>query len=154
MFGLFNSQIAFGNTSLNKIMSCNRGLLNVIKNSGQRIYIKINDKFRMLTLSGIYEIGTNFSRWYYKFNDDVIIIENYVLRDQTKIVLNVRSQKKIEYEFIITNQIVMGDREYSNGFYLNRELDRVMIKPLEGSFLSNTYKNINYQINFLIVNLI
>lgn len=148
MFGLFNSQIALGNTSLNKMMSCNRGLLNVIKNSGQRIYIKINDKFRMLTLSGIYEIGTNFSRWYYKFNDDVIIIENYVLRDQTKIVLNVRSQKKIEYEFIITNQIVMGDREYSNGFYLNRELDRVMIKPLEGSFLSNTYKNINYQINF------
>lgn len=146
MFGLFNAQVALGNTSLNKMMSSNRGLLNVIKNSGQRIYIKIDNKFRMLALSGIYEMGLNFSKWYYKFNNDIIVIENYILRDNAKIVLNVRSQKGIEYEFIVTNQIVMGDREYNNGFHINKEGNKVKIEPLEGSFLNNTYKNINYEI--------
>lgn len=145
MFGLFNSQVAIGNTSLNKMMSANRGLLNVTKNSGQRIYIKINNKFKMLALSGIYEMGVNFSKWYYKFDGDVIVIENYILRDHTKIVLNVKSQNGIKYDFVITNQIVMGDSEYNNGFYLNEDGNKIKVTPLEESFLSSVYKNINYE---------
>lgn len=41
MYGLFNSQIVLGNTSMNKLMSNSRNSLNIMKQSGQRIYIKM-----------------------------------------------------------------------------------------------------------------
>ena len=47
MFGVFNAQVVVGNTNLNKLMSTTRGLLNILKNSGQRIYVKYKDKFRI-----------------------------------------------------------------------------------------------------------
>ena len=59
MFGVFNAQVVVGNTNLNKLMSTTRGLLNILKNSGQRIYVKYKDKFRILTMPAAYELGIN-----------------------------------------------------------------------------------------------
>ena len=42
MYGIFNSQIVLGNTSMNKLLSNSRNALNVMKRSGQRIYLKKN----------------------------------------------------------------------------------------------------------------
>ncbi|QQV79543.1 hypothetical protein JG559_10675 [Enterococcus faecalis] len=39
MYGIFNSQVVLGNTTMNKLMSNSRNALNVMKRSGQRIYI-------------------------------------------------------------------------------------------------------------------
>lgn len=147
MFGNFNAQVVLGNTSLNKLTSVNRGLLNVLKNSGQRIYVKIDGKFRMLTLPGMYEVGESFSKWYYKINDDVLVINSYVAFDSTNLCLEVHSEKNREYEFIITNQIVMGEQEFINECNFTLENNKVKLYPIENSFLKNTYPNISYEIS-------
>ena len=148
MYGLFNSQVVIGNTSLNKMMSVNRGLLNVLKNSGERIYIKLDGKFKMLSLAGIYEMGVNFSTWYYKIKDDVIKITSYVSLNEERLCLEVESLNNNEYEFLITNQIVMGESEFEGGCEVFKEGNKIKIYPLENSFLKNTYPNINYEIIF------
>ena len=146
MFGNFNAQVVLGNTSLNKLFSVNRGLLNVLKNSGQRIYVKINDKFRMLTLAGMYEVGESFSKWYYKLDDDVLIIKSYMAFDSTKLCLEVCSKKGKEYEFIITNQLVMGENEFCHEIVCDFHNNKIKLTPRENSFLKNTYENIFYEI--------
>lgn len=145
MYGIFNSQVVLGNTNLNKLISVNRGLLNIFKNTGQRIYIKINNEFRLLTLPYIYEMGLNFSKWYYKVQDDVIVIKVYSYFNHPKVTLELESLNNKEYQFIITNQIVMGENEFSNNFYVYRNENKVKILPEEGSFLKNTYKDIYYE---------
>ena len=45
IFGLFNSQVVIGNTSFNKLLSNSRNPLNIAKVSGERIFIKVNDKY-------------------------------------------------------------------------------------------------------------
>ncbi len=147
MFGNFNCHVVLGNTSLNKLLSVNRGLLNTFKNSGQRIYIKINGKYRMLTLAGMYEIGESFSKWYYKINDDVLTIISYVAFDSTNLCLEVYSEKNREYEFIITNQVVMGEQEFINECNIILENNNIKFYPQENSFLKNTYKDIFYEIS-------
>ena len=147
MFGVFNAQIVLGNTSLNKMISVNRGLLNVLKNTGQRIYIKIDEKFRLLTLAGIYEMGLNFSKWYYKIKDDILIIKTYTLFDSPKIFLEVESQNNIKYEFIITNQLVMGENEFENSCNVSSSGDSIKIEPQLNSFFKNTYPNIFYELS-------
>ena len=76
MYGLFNSQLVVGNTSFNKMLTNQRNHLNVMKTSGQRIYIEIDGSYRLLAMPSMFEIGFNYARWYYKIADDTIIITN------------------------------------------------------------------------------
>lgn len=147
MFGVFNSHVVVGNAVLNKMISVNRGLLNIFKSSGQRIYVKIQNKFHLLTIPGIYEMGLNFSIWYYKFQNDILCVKVYTSFDSPKIFLEFKSENGIEYEFIITNQVVMGESEYENSFDLDFCENKIKISPLENSFLKNNCPNIFYEIS-------
>lgn len=148
MYGVFNAHVVIGNTTLNKMLSVHRGLLNVLKNSGQRIYIKTGGKFRLLTMPYIYEMGLNFSKWYYKINGDILVITSYVTKNSPNVILEVKSTENVYYEFIVTNQIVVGDMEFNEEFKVEYGEGYLEISPVEGSFLKNTYKDIKYRIFF------
>ncbi len=113
MYGIFNSHVAIGNTDLHKLFSTPRGFLNVMKNSGQRIYLRLNGQYRLLTLPGLFEMGMNYSRWYYHLPEDILTVTAYTAVSDPDIMLEVKSRERIRYEFILTNQLVMGNNEYT-----------------------------------------
>ncbi len=57
MYGIFNSQVVLGNTTMNKLMSNSRNSLNVMKRSGQRIYLLVDEEWRLLTMPSAFEMG-------------------------------------------------------------------------------------------------
>lgn len=93
MYGIFNSQIVLGNTSMNKMMSNNRNSLNIMKKSGQRIYIKINNQWQLLAMPSAFEMGFNVAKWYYKLADDLITVTNYTSVEEHEIKLSIESKK-------------------------------------------------------------
>ncbi|BCN31622.1 GH36-type glycosyl hydrolase domain-containing protein [Anaeromicropila herbilytica] len=113
MYGVFNSHVVVGNTDFHKFLSTPRGFLNLLKNSGQRMYVRIDGKYRLLTLPSLYEMGMNYSKWYYKLSDDTLIITVYTCTSHSDLVMEVSSEEKKSYDYIITNQIVMGNNEYT-----------------------------------------
>lgn len=144
MYGVFNSQLVVGNTSLNKMLSQTRGTLNIQKNSGQRIYLKDQDKYRILTLPAAYEMGQNYARWFYKIHEDVLIVTSYAATETSDIILEVQSENKKAYEILITNQLVMGEHEYQNGCIAEIGENTVMLKSDSESLSSKVYKNLHY----------
>ncbi|MGH4049836.1 MAG: GH36-type glycosyl hydrolase domain-containing protein [Clostridium sp.] len=149
MFGIFNAQVVVGNTNLNKLLSTARGLLNILKNTGQRIYVKYNGEFRMLTMPAAYEIGVNYSKWFYKFEDDILTVISYAAKNKSDIILEVKSEKNKSYEFLVTNQLVMGLNEFEQPVNVNRKEEKIIISAMENPCLSNTYPEIHYNINIL-----
>jgi cellobiose phosphorylase len=113
MYGLFNGQTVIGNTSFHKFLSTPRGLLNIQKNCGQHLYVKIEGKYRLLTIPALYEMGMNYSKWYYVLPGDMLIVTSYTAAKETSVILEVASQKKISYDYILTNQLVLGEHEYT-----------------------------------------
>ena len=144
MYGVFNSQLVIGNTSLNKMISQTRGILNIQKNQGQRIYVKIEGKYRILTLPAVYEIGQNYCKWYYKIEDDILIVTNYVAVNNSNIILEVSSEKGKEYEMLITNQLVMGEHEYQNDVNVEIEDNKITLRSENNTFMSKIYSNLHY----------
>lgn len=147
IYGIFNAQVVVGNTTLNKLMSTPRGLLNINKNSGQRIYIKTENAFQLLTMPAAYELGMNYAKWFYKINGDVLTVTSFSAKDQADIVLNVQSEKGIKYEFIITNQLVMGGTEFQQPALVEQTDRTILIKPVENSFLATVYPHIQYKMH-------
>lgn len=144
IYGVFNSQVVVGNTNLNKMLSTARSIINSQKNSGQRIYIKVQDKYCLLAMPAAYELGVNYAKWFYKVEKDVVIVSSYAVAEQADIVLEVISTQGKLYEYIVTNQMVMGEHEYLHT--INMEVKDNVLKFViaHDTFTAKTYPELNY----------
>ncbi len=150
MYGLFQAQIVLGNTSMNKFNTNARNALNFFKTSGQRIYIKRAEQFHLLTMPSAYELGFNYAKWFYKLDDDVLIIAVYTATDTTEIKMTITSTKEIEYEWLVTNQVIMNDTEYITGY--NQQFDPAtqtyFFTPDLNSGMVKKYPDLSYQLHY------
>lgn len=110
MCGIFNSQVTLGNTSFNKLLSVPRNHLNVLKFSGQRIFIRnSDDSLIQLGLPSAFELGVSFARWIYKFGNELIEVKTWTTPEQHQLNLSIAS--KFAHQFLITHNIVAGVNE-------------------------------------------
>lgn len=155
MYGLFNGQLVAGNTSFHKLFSTPRGLLNVLKNYGQRMYIKSDGQFRLLTLPAAYEMGMNYSKWFYVLPDDTLIVSSYAVYENMDIVLEIKSTSGKTYDFIITNQLVMGEHEFQYPCEveeINEKNKIIRILPEKERWANNPYEGLHYDLQIPGVN--
>lgn len=112
MNGVFNSHVVIGNTDMHKLLSTPRGFLNLLKNSGQRLYVRLDGVYRLLSLPGLFEMGMNYSKWYYKLPEDVLTVTAFAAASSPDLVLQVSSLSGSSYDYIITNQLSAGPNEH------------------------------------------
>jgi cellobiose phosphorylase len=155
IYGLFNGQLVAGNTSFHKCLSTPRGLLNVLKNYGQRMYIKLQGQYRLLTLPAAYEMGMNYSRWYYVLPGDTLVVSSYAVSENMDIVLEVKSTSGKAYDYIITNQLVMGEHEFQHPVEveeINVENKILRLLPEKERWANNPYEGLHYDLQIPGVN--
>lgn len=148
MYGLFNAQTTIGNTDANRLLSANRGQLNLQKYSGQRLWIKVDGAYRILTVPGAYEIGFNYSRWYYKLAGDILVVTATALAHEPVIVLDVQSLSGKKYDYVLTQQLAMGSAEFDNPIDVTVEGTRVTVKPAPGAASLGHYPELAYRMDF------
>jgi 1,2-beta-oligoglucan phosphorylase len=145
MFGLFNSHLVLGNTSFNKFLGDLRNPLNLHKISGTRIYVKIEDTYQLLGLPSYYEIGATTSRWFYKLDQDVLIVDVIVDIDDNHQALRFYSESKKKYEVIVSSQILMGVNEYSYDIEYQRNGNDLIFDAPHDSMFYIKYPNLKYK---------
>lgn len=145
IYGLFMSQIVCGNTSFNKLLSNQRNPLNIQKISGLRVFIKHNGVYKILTMPGIFEMGINYFKWFYKIDDDILIFKTFVSLRKSKLEFTFESKLNKKYEFLITNHCVMGEREHENKVHVSKDNNDLIVKFDENSFTHNKYPDLYFK---------
>ncbi|MGM1022637.1 MAG: GH36-type glycosyl hydrolase domain-containing protein [Bacillota bacterium] len=145
MYGVFNSQLVIGNTNFNKMITNARNALNIPKTSGQRIYVGIHGKYRLLTMPSLFEIGFNYVRWYYKTTDDMLIITNHTNADTPEVRLHVRSASGKAYPFLVTQQMSMHVNEYELPFHMERDGKALLFRADQASLSTEAYPDLLYR---------
>lgn len=125
IYGLFNSQIVLGNTTMNKWLTNQRNHLNFFKVSGQRIYVKMNGSYHLLNMPSVYEMGFNYTKWIYKIADELFIVKNFVANHENAVQLELTTKSGKTYDFLLTNQVIMNDNEFKSA---------VLVEEREGAF--------------------
>ncbi len=148
MYGLFNAQTTIGNTDANRLLSANRGQLNLQKYSGQRLWIKVGDAYRILTVPGAYEIGFNYSRWYYKLEGDILVVTATAQAHAPVISLEVQSLEGKSYDYVLTQQLSMGSAEFDAPIDVTVDGNRVFVKPAPGAASLGHYPQLAYRMDF------
>ncbi len=145
MYGVFHSQIVLGNTSFNKLMTNTRNALNILKTSGQRIYIEKDGGMRLLAMPSLYEIGFNYARWYYKQADDWIKVTAWTSADSPQLWLEVESEAGTPYRYWITNQISMNDKEYELPFVMEQQAGELVFRADANSLSQSVYPELQFR---------
>ncbi|MGD6959011.1 GH36-type glycosyl hydrolase domain-containing protein [Rossellomorea aquimaris] len=145
MYGLFNSQLVVGNTSFNKMITNQRNHLNVMKTSGQRIYVEMDGMYHLLTMPSMFEMGFNYARWYYKTTGDTLIVTNYTVVDSPEVQLQVVSKNNKKYRYLVTNQVSMNNHEYEVGFNVEQTEDILSITADRQSENSEMFPQLTYR---------
>nr|TXF83685.1 cellobiose phosphorylase [Alkalicoccus halolimnae] len=145
MYGLFNSQIAIGNTSFHKLMTNARNPLNILHTSGQRLYVETADGWRLLTMPSLFEMGFHYAKWYYKLGNDVLTVTVFTKKDREEIQMDVKSQKGSTYRFLVTSQLSMQNHEYEVPFRLEELADGTRIFADERSESAEVYPDLCYR---------
>lgn len=143
MYGIFNSQIVLGNTSMNKLMSNSRNSLNIMKQSGQRIYVKVNEQWRLLTMPSAFEMGLNSGTWYYKLADDVLMVRTFTVADTREIRTEIQSQTGQKYTLAITQHLLMNESEVPSEQIQQTQTGLVVTASKE-SVISQEYPELTY----------
>lgn len=146
MYGVFNSHLVIGNSNFHKFLSSNTNALNVMKASGQRIYIELHGQYRLLTMPSLFEIGFNYTRWYYKLNEDTIIVTNFTSLGSKTVQLQVESQANIAYRYLVTNQIIMNDHPYPTNVYMDKEDNVLKFKASDEALSKQVYPELSYSL--------
>jgi len=138
--------LVVGNTNFNKMTTNARNALNVPKTSGQRIYVEIDGRYRLLTLPSLFEMGFNYARWIYKTADDLLVITNYTTVDTPEVRMNIRSAMGIAYRFLVTHQITMNVNEYELPYQVIDHGDYLSFHADAATLSAQVYPELEYRL--------
>lgn len=145
MYGIFNSQLLTGNTNFHKMLTNARSALNTLKTSGQRIYVELEGTYRLLTMPSMFEMGFNYTRWYYKMADDTLMITNFTTVDTPEVRLHLRSVNGKAYRFLVTNQVSMNNNEYELPFRMEQTGSVLTFKAARESISASVFPDLQYR---------
>lgn len=146
IFGVFNCHVVVGNTNFHKFLSNIRNPLNVKKITGQRLFVKINDEYKLLGVPSVYELGLNYAKWVYKFDDDILTITSMIAYDRPEQILLVESEKGKKYQFLLTNHLVLGSSEYETPFLYEVHNKEMRFYPDLCTLSASKYPNLTYKL--------
>lgn len=111
MCGVFGSQLTIGNTSFHKLLSVVRDPLNILKSSGQRIFVRTAAGDELLGLPSAFEMGTTGARWIYRGDQHTILVRVATSLDAPSWRLTIDVERGGPLELVITHDIVLGTNE-------------------------------------------
>lgn len=154
MYGVFASHIVLGNTNFHKLLGVVRNFLNVDKLSGLRMYLKEDNKYQLLTMPSVYEIGINYAKWIFVLKEDTITITSYAPKDALIQKLKFSSLNNKSYDILVTQQLLMHSEEYQVDVPLKVAGDTITIDTSLNGFIKDHYPTLKYQYKAPLANIL
>ncbi|WP_420793199.1 GH36-type glycosyl hydrolase domain-containing protein [Polaribacter ponticola] len=103
--GVFNSHITQGNTNFNRFLSLSSSQFNLEVETGQRIFIEIEDKKYLLGIPSAFEMGLNYCRWIYKFKEHCFQIRTWTSKDAPQVNMDFKVLNGSKVNILVTNNL-------------------------------------------------
>lgn len=146
MYGVFASQLVVGNVDSNPLLDATRDTLNLHTQHGIRIYVRMEGKYRLLTMPAAYEMGLNFSRWYYALPNDLLVITASMAFDNA-FQLRVESESGKAYDCLFLCSLALAGQ----GLRMQYDPDKkgLRLRPGEDKPSNLYYPELEYRMALL-----
>lgn len=142
-YGVFNSHLTQGNTNFNILLSICSSQFNLAPETGQRIFVKIKDKYYILGVPSAFEIGLNHCRWIYKFGDYCLQVRTWTSKSAPQVNLDFKVLSGNHVDLLITHHF---DETNKWNIISGTSYGEYVAKPKTDSMIADKYTNAQYRI--------
>ena len=151
MHGVFGSHVCLGNTSFNKLLAVSRDPLNVIRDSGLRVWIRRAGAgtWRQLGAASAMDIDVDQAVWLYLLPDGGRVeVSVDAVHTGPAIRFGV-SAVGAELELLATVHLALGDREHEAPGIVcfDEELRSIELQPAEQTLVRQRYPDVTWSID-------
>ncbi|NQT24692.1 hypothetical protein HQ585_05005 [candidate division KSB1 bacterium] len=143
MYGVFNSHIAQGNTDFNRLLSVCSSQFNLERQTGQRIFVEIEDQLYLLGVPSAFEIGLNHCRWIYKQGNTCFQVRTWTSKTDCQIHIDFKVLQGDRVNLMVTNQF---DEENGWTFSPGETVGEVVCKPKFDSLIADKFPQAQFRI--------
>lgn len=104
MSGVFNSHFTQGNTNFNTLFSIVTSQFNLSPESGQRIFVEIENRQYLLGVPSAFEMGLNHCRWLYKTGNHIFQVRTWTSKKLPQVNMDFKVIKGEAVSMIVTHQ--------------------------------------------------
>ena len=116
MGGVFHSMVTQGHVSINRFLSTCHTYLGLFRSHGQRVFVEIDGKWKLLGTPSAFEIRQDSCRWIYKHEGGMIEVRSTAPEDRHALHLSLKILAGPPARFLISNHVAInGDDGLSPG---------------------------------------
>lgn len=144
--GMFASQLTLGNTSLAKMLSTQRDVLNLVRSSGLRIFVNRGGEWSQLATPSAFEMSRSAAKWIYKFGDRLITVKCSAHENEPALTYSLHADDAVQ--FLIVGEIAAAPTEYDTAPQMSIDVanKRIIVRPETESMLAKAQPNLEFHL--------
>jgi cellobiose phosphorylase len=148
MSGVFHSMVTQGHVSINRFLSTVHSYLSLFRSHGQRVFVEIDGKWRLLDVPSAFEMSPDSCRWIYRHRQGEIHVRSGAKEAPHELTLSIEVKSGAPTRFLISHHVSLnGDDGSTPGAALwRRERDGVTLVPAAGSELGQRFPNGSFHV--------
>jgi len=112
MAGIFNALLSSGHPSFHRLLSFPRESCGLFAATGQRVWIRDGDTWKLLGVPSFFEMALNHTRWHYRLTDRTLEIAVGVDSSRSSARMDLRVTAGPPAFFLVTHGLIAGINEY------------------------------------------
>jgi cellobiose phosphorylase len=110
MGGVFHSMVTQGHVSINRLLSTTHGYLGLFRSHGQRVFVELEDGYRLLDMPSAFEMTPSSARWIYRHVGGTIEVRSWAATARHELWLAIDVLEGPPRRFLVSNHLaVNGD---------------------------------------------
>jgi len=148
MSGMFHSLVTQGHVSLNRLLSGVRGYLSQFRAHGQRVFVEIDGRWRLLDQPSAFEMAPDACRWLYLHDGGRIDVRSRALAASNELRLDITIAAGGPARLLICHHVAVDGDDGSQPRAVRywRDGDDVLIEPAADSALATAYPGGRFRI--------
>jgi cellobiose phosphorylase len=142
-YGVFNSHLTQGNTNFNILLSVCSSQFNLALETGQRIFVEVDDRQYLLGVPSAFEIGLNHCRWIYKHGGYCFQVRTWTSKSAPQVNLDFKVIRGNHVKLIITHHF-----DETNGWNIIPGITtgEYVAKPKADSMMAGKFPHAQFRI--------
>ena len=114
MNGVFHSLVTQGHVNINRFLSTVRSYLGLLRAGGQRVFVELEDGWRLLDVPSAFEMTPGSCRWIYKHAGGLIAVRTRAATDRHELGLSIEIVAGAPRRFLVANHVALGGDDGAN----------------------------------------
>jgi cellobiose phosphorylase len=149
MGGVFHSMVTQGHVSINRFLSTVHSYLSLLRENGQRIFVEIDGRRRLLDIPSAFEMGPQHCRWIYKHEKGLIEVQSTALTERHELTLSAGVVSGSPVRLLVSHHVAVNGDDGSDAVPVQYVLDGegVFIRAVPDSDVGRRFPDGGFRIS-------